>query len=723
MRRREAVAGATLAAVVMTLLTAPFAVTPEVRLAGSSARGNEAAPRALPPAAVPPAAVPQAAALAALRPQREASPAPTPPTGRPCARLASGEEYTHCLRIVTGAAQRPIADAVVTLSGTRASDPPGDELDPVTLRTDSRGELRLVLDREVDACVRAPGMAVEAEAIQWQPTEPRQVVTIALRPGMQVSGRLVDAEGRPVEGARIVVDSGLAKATDFVARGSCGNWRNDWSRDFGTTDGQGSFGPVECYVGGAASFVAEFELRRFVFAHVAWTGDGESDPFVELELPPLRLVRVRVVEGNGEPREDQRVVAVRCFDWWSELEEWEGTDRDGRAEFSLPAAGRWRFEWWDADDEGRDFTVAVQELEVGGGVQSIELRDPRPAPVAPADDDDNDDDNDDESDDAGDEDADVAEVADATEAIDEVIPTDATIRGRIVCSCAEGECEWTKLWLFDARAAIAASLAERDGESLDSEWCEDDGTFEFDQLAPGDYVVVASANGHAELITTPFAVAASAPVDLGDRLAVPLPPVRGRLVAVGAERAPSPTALAEIELELSTAAGDNGLCSSTVSDGEGRFVLPGIAGATQVKLFSARIGATTLPLPCSRPFEWQVELPRSRRLSGVVRVPRDSDVGALSVRCREVPDAERHRGWSEDRFAAVSIVAPLQSDGTFRFEEAAPTECRLELISRDRWSREQALLARRDVPAGGDLDVGAWELPALVPRVTWRDRR
>jgi hypothetical protein len=206
--------------------------------------------------------------------------------------------------------------------------------------------------RHEDFFVWAEGCQYGAYQLRrtWRPGDPP--VAIDVVPGRAAEGRVVDATGAPIVGARVGV------------RGQYGQHPRPWTR----TDRDGRFRLVGLSVE---------EWPTLAVQPPPHLGCSEE----RFPAPPPGVVRtvllgrqsstrdvvVRVRGASGEPASAVRVVAVRAGDGTTAM---ETTGEDGSARFSLPT-GHWRLL---ADGELGPFGRSEREFDVAeGALDPVEL--------------------------------------------------------------------------------------------------------------------------------------------------------------------------------------------------------------------------------------------------------------------------------------------------------------------------------------------------------------
>ncbi|MBM4013534.1 MAG: carboxypeptidase regulatory-like domain-containing protein [Planctomycetes bacterium] len=583
----------------------------------------------------------------------------------------------------------PIAGAAITLQDVPEHF--GDkrpERRAVDLRTDARGELQIAIDRRIDAIVRVPGCCVEAAEVPFDRNLPTAIVTIPLFPAASLAGRVVDEHGNPVAGAEVAAIGRYHREATAVSRGGCGNGYHAWNRDLGTTDAQGRYGPVTCYAGGIPAFEVAFEGRQVVLAGI------ELDPTlgpvfdVELRLPPRVELNVHVRTPDGRPARDDSLEAVvtREFDCFAPIESWGHFHSEGVATFALPAAGRHRLRLQAVSDDAVEEPAPAIELDlvVRHGTNDITVVLPWSVAQADA----SDAALDDESDDAG----------DTEEVDDEAAPPESepgNLVGSIACECSEEEgCDSLRVRVLRDGVTI---------DAIDAPWNDE---YEFDDLEPGAYVVVLDGAGHRPVESAPVVVEAHATTEVARLVAPAIGQVRGRLVD------PLGRPLVGIDLALVGAADPEQERVHAETDESGRFRLPRLRDPAFLDVVDPGVGAVRMPFPDLAPTEWTIELPAPRRITGTIVTPLGVPRHWVTVRWGDASATAANPGGMVPPGERQTEEAAVAADGTFVIERASAGPCILE----PRYSSfplTNYVVARRLLPAGGDLDLGVWELPAV----------
>jgi hypothetical protein len=588
------------------------------------------------------------------------------------------------LRIVRAVDQAPMAGASITLrdlpEGWQKGLPPRR---PVERRADANGELRLALDRSVDAIVQVPGFYVEAEELKFDAAAPLAERTIELHPAAALSGRVVDAGGAPVAGAKVMALGRFARECDWVARGFCGNGWRAWNNDLGTTDAEGRFGPVACYAGPATAFQVTHAERSVWLAGLALDAARGPAFHVDLRLPPRVDLVVRAVRPDGRPAHGDSlcVQVTRLFDLFGGFQSWSLLDEEGCVTVGFDAPGPHRIEVGSRgfDDPLQPMERETVDLHLSVGTTEIEVVVPWPEGWVEGSD---------RDDEAEDDEGDESEHDDGSD--DEPPPASASIRGTAGCDCAPDEtCDSLRV------------VVRRDGVEIDCcDWWDEEG-YEFDDLAPGGYVVAVEGAGHRR-------VEAGVTLEPGGsvvlpRLVVPaFGQLHGRLVD------PRGRPLDGIEVTLVGARDpEDERCDGT-TDEAGRFRMARIDGACFLDVLDEKLGNFRVAVPDELPDDWVITLPAPRRITGVVVAPFGVPLDWIEVGWWQQPDLARDAELLRAAGGVWRGDQALDRDGRFTIERAPAGECVLQL----RLDAFLITIARRVVPAGGDVDLGVWELPA-----------
>jgi hypothetical protein len=199
---------------------------------------------------------------------------------------------------VVDEAGRPVAGALVRASW----EPAGGLLQSLTTQTDGRGEFRLegvdpLTDLRLTASFRgaSTGAPARARADAGRP------VTLRISPANTVplAGRVVDAAGRPIEGASVRIGSRTRTTKGQV-------WRRDPARfddrdDLGT-DAEGRF-RTPYGLPREVEYQAQVRIAGRLPGQTEWVQprDGQEAIFPDAVLRRLRSASGRVVDRQGRP--------------------------------------------------------------------------------------------------------------------------------------------------------------------------------------------------------------------------------------------------------------------------------------------------------------------------------------------------------------------------------------------------------------------------------------
>jgi uncharacterized GH25 family protein len=181
--------------------------------------------------------------------------------------------------------QQPVAGATVELRGTDTQD----------LTTDGKGTATFtpVVPGAYDVVADAPGFARAHTPVRLG--EEKAEVTLALARGAKVSGKVVDDQGAPVAGARVVYSG----ASDWSTQG-------DERKDGVVTAKDGRF-ELAALPAGSWRFVARHpDHAPGTSALITLDGVTPRDG-VEIRLAPGATVRGHVVDTSGAPVASARV--------------------------------------------------------------------------------------------------------------------------------------------------------------------------------------------------------------------------------------------------------------------------------------------------------------------------------------------------------------------------------------------------------------------------------
>ncbi|HEX5720596.1 MAG TPA: carboxypeptidase-like regulatory domain-containing protein [Thermoanaerobaculia bacterium] len=266
---------------------------------------------------------------------------------------------------VTGPDGRPIEGAQVSVAEA-TGDPiaalaRGEE--PPAAVTSLDGFFR-VEDRRsgetVDVEVRRSGYAKgSAPGVQVPSEEP---VRIVLLPSSAVEGRTVDPDGKPVPGARIVLDP---MGPTAMSRGRAVFTVEAMKHALSGDDGSfriedvppGTFELMALAAGRQPANMTSLEVRS-----------GQDLRGVEVVLRPGAVLEGRVLAPGGRPIPGARVSLVETGSIGTMRAGWARTDGDGRYRLDAVPPGTRLFR---ADSEG--FRERVRELEVRAGENGLDF--------------------------------------------------------------------------------------------------------------------------------------------------------------------------------------------------------------------------------------------------------------------------------------------------------------------------------------------------------------
>lgn len=393
---------------------------------------------------------------------------------------------------------------------------------------------------------------------------------------------------------------------------------------------------------------------------------------VELCLPPRVELVVRAVRPDGLPAHGDALNAkvTRCFEVFDAIDRWHPLENDGRAIFQFNAPGLHRIEVGPC---GFDALLAI-------GTTEIEVVVPWSEEWGDAED-------------AEDEDvADEAAGGDDDDDDDEPASEPGTIRGTAGCDCAIDEpCDSLRV------------VVRRDGVEVDRcDWFNEEG-FEFDDLAPGCYVLALEGAGHRRVEAGAIALEPGGAVVLPRLVAPANRQLRGR--RADARGRP----LDAIEVALVSAHDPIDERCVGLTDEAGRFRIPRLDGSCFLDVLDYQIGNFRVAVPSEPPDDWVVTLPAPRRIAGVVVAPFGVPLDWIKLSWWERPDPARHAELLRPIGDLIRGEQRLDRDGRFTIERAPSGECVLELGLDDL----RINVARRVLPAGSDVDLGRWELPAV----------
>jgi len=556
------------------------------------------------------------------------------------------------LRVVEADGGVPIADAFVTLERKERTP-------RVEWRTDPNGALTFLLDRDASVLVQAPGRCAER---RWFAGPSRTSLdderVVELRPACTMAGRVVDADGAPV--ADVSVSTlGDFRLEQLEPEHGCEGAFPDARCYLGQTDADGRFGPVVGRAAGSTAFLVE---RRgsceFVLPGAPIAGVMGERIDVELRLPPLVRLVVEVA-GDGAQREDFDFTLERRFDLFAPRWRWENRD-DGVVRFDLEAAGPYRLllrSYNGATDLGGE-----RDIVLAPGTTTLRWTIPASGVAA------------------------TAGVAPVDRAVR------CGVRGSVACDCPPGEtCTFRVLLQRDGdRVAMAAHERER--------------VFHLSMAAPFRGTLVAGGSDHEWGAPRFVELQPGATLDIG-RIEVRR---RARRDCHIVDRGGRP--LAGIRF---------GVCDRTTelrelvfgtTDREGRFQVPRFDGACSLVTYDVAVGVQRFEPPADPRAEWIVVVDAPRRVTGRLVVPGGLPFDQVDVSWSEAPDPSWDENLGNALWRQWERSCPLDRDGRFVFERATSGDfvvtlsCDL-LLGGSR-------IATRTIPAGGDLDLGTWEIPA-----------
>jgi len=191
-------------------------------------------------------------------------------------------------RVVDAAARKPVP-GVSVVGRTRASRGMPEEMLPQTV-TDPEGRFRLV--------DLAPGViAVEAKGATWgRATEDavavpqRGALELVVRPGGRLAGRVLDTEGKPIEGATVRVEPAALERFRDVMR-----------QQPARTDAKGAFVFEGLQAGDTYRISAQKKGFSRASAGPFPIKPGTVREDLELRLDASASVRVRLLDQDGKP--------------------------------------------------------------------------------------------------------------------------------------------------------------------------------------------------------------------------------------------------------------------------------------------------------------------------------------------------------------------------------------------------------------------------------------
>jgi hypothetical protein len=269
------------------------------------------------------------------------------------------------------------------------------------------------------------------------------------------------------------------------------------------------------------------------------------------------------------------------------------------------------------------------------------------------------------------------------------LPPERFASGRVVAADGSG--------VPGARIRISSAIHGRAFEDLYTVTSGDDGAFRAGGLGSGEYVLSASAPGHAAAEVVVRGGATGVAIRLGTG-------ARATVRVVDADGAPVPQA--SVSVRPSDAAGGRdrlGGAEELLTDSEGRVTLPGLAAGVPhdldvfVPVFGHEDGHFPAELRGWIPTDVEVRLERRLRVEGAVRLPDGRPFPGCEVTA--VDDGGR---------GGEIVVQPGIAPGAFVLRDLRTGQrVRIRATAGDATSQEATVEAgRRDVTLV--LDPGAW---------------
>lgn len=194
--------------------------------------------------------------------------------------------------------------------------------------------------------VAKPGVQPRYAGITYLPEKDfrQQTATMVLKSGLVVDGLVVDNQGKPIVGAKVIENR---------------DWRDSWVAHWTGTDGRFRLANVA-----AGELVVTVEADGFVAADK--TIDPEmSDEELRFVLAPASILRGRVVDEAGIPL--RAVVSAAGGDFETitpDTPVWTASEiRPARFEWSTTTDDEGRFEWRSAPPEHLRYTVYASGYE------------------------------------------------------------------------------------------------------------------------------------------------------------------------------------------------------------------------------------------------------------------------------------------------------------------------------------------------------------------------
>ncbi len=233
----------------------------------------------------------------------EAAVATTPRAGiSPAVSLPVGHGPGHILGRTIDADDRPVPNAEVTLTETdwMSYDPPAPSPPPRTCTSDASGRFDFgdLPLRDYGLLVRSGDLVALSGASPLE-LEPEEELELVLLPAGQLSGRVVDAEFRPVAGAWVVpvVCEGDGRYVPHSSDGEGDDFSSGMAKILGAwTDVDGRFRINDLHPG-AWQLAARAE-------GYAWTKspfNAVNSESVEWKLDPESRIGGRIVDADGRP--------------------------------------------------------------------------------------------------------------------------------------------------------------------------------------------------------------------------------------------------------------------------------------------------------------------------------------------------------------------------------------------------------------------------------------
>jgi hypothetical protein len=212
----------------------------------------------------------------------------------------------------------------------------------------------LKFDNQVTVWADAPGLARQRrDDVRIFPGEDHGIGRLTLLPGTRISGRVVDAQGKPVIGAAVVLELHRHQLGHTVL-----SWGTEWTV---SSDGAGRFATAPLPAGSAHfSLSAPGKARAFVQKEVV-PGNPALD-LGDLTLPDETLVTGVVTDTEGKPAPGVEIIPD--YDWQNPAK----TDNDGR--FTVHGVGK---EIKSLRVQSNDY-FAPKEFDVVPGQKDLNLK-------------------------------------------------------------------------------------------------------------------------------------------------------------------------------------------------------------------------------------------------------------------------------------------------------------------------------------------------------------